>query len=165
VCYRHHRDPGIDVIHRLKYNDLIVHGFRSTFRVIFLGFRRHPEAIFELEVFDGSAGDEDQAAFLHGGLQAPGRGSGGQQWAHAHVGGKRGRAAPDVGVPLGAPAWAGAGKAEAARPAAVPSLKPVPVATADQAAEITRLRRACDRLRMERDILKKSISIFAGPLR
>ena len=28
-----------------------------------------------------------------------------------------------------------------------------------------RLRRECDRLRMERDILKKSISIFAGPLR
>jgi hypothetical protein len=25
--------------------------------------------------------------------------------AHAHVGGKRGRAAPDVAVPLGAPAW------------------------------------------------------------
>lgn len=60
---------------------------------------------------------------------------------------------------------AGAGKAEAPRPAAAASLKPLPVPTADQAAEITRLRRECDRLRMERDILKKSISIFAGPLR
>jgi transposase len=59
----------------------------------------------------------------------------------------------------------GAGAAEAPRPAAAPSLKPVPVPTADQAAEIARLRRECDRLRMERDILKKSISIFAGPLR
>ena len=59
----------------------------------------------------------------------------------------------------------GAGKAEAAQPAAAPSLKPLPVPTADQAAEIARLRRECDRLRMERDILKKSISIFAGPLR
>jgi transposase len=48
---------------------------------------------------------------------------------------------------------------------AASSLKPVPVPTADQAAEIARLRRECDRLRMERDILKKSISIFAGPLR
>ena len=60
---------------------------------------------------------------------------------------------------------AGAAKAEAPRPAVVSSLKPVPVPTADQAAEIARLRRECDRLRMERDILKKSISIFAGPLR
>jgi transposase len=60
---------------------------------------------------------------------------------------------------------AGAARAEAPRPAAAPSLKPVPVPTADQAAEIARLRRECDRLRMERDILKKSISIFAGPLR
>jgi transposase len=60
---------------------------------------------------------------------------------------------------------AGAGKAEAPRPAATPSFKPLPVPTADQAAEIARLRRECDRLRMERDILKKSISIFAGPLR
>ncbi len=46
-----------------------------------------------------------------------------------------------------------------------PSLKPLPVPTADQAAEIARLRRECDRLRMERDILKNSISIFAGPLK
>jgi hypothetical protein len=38
-----------------------------TSTLIFLGFGGHPEAIFELEVFDGSAGDEDQAAFLHGG--------------------------------------------------------------------------------------------------
>ena len=60
---------------------------------------------------------------------------------------------------------AGAGKAEAPRPAVAPFLKPVLVPTADQAAEIARLRRECDRLRMERDILKKSISIFAGPLR
>jgi transposase len=60
---------------------------------------------------------------------------------------------------------AGTAAAEALRPAAAPFLKPVPVPTADQAAEIAQLRRECDRLRMERDILKKSISIFAGPLR
>ena len=60
---------------------------------------------------------------------------------------------------------AGAAKAEAPRPVAAPFLKPVPVPMADQAAEIARLRRECDRLRMERDILTKSISIFAGPLR
>jgi transposase len=50
---------------------------------------------------------------------------------------------------------AGTAAAEALRPAAAPSLKPVPVPTADQAAEIAQLRRECDRLRMERDILKR----------
>jgi transposase len=34
--------------------------------------------------------------------------------------------------------------------------------SADHAAEITRLQRENERLRMERDILKKSIAIFAG---
>ena len=34
--------------------------------------------------------------------------------------------------------------------------------SADQAAEIARLHRENERLRMERDILKKSIAIFAG---
>ena len=60
---------------------------------------------------------------------------------------------------------AGTAAAAAVRLATAPSLKRMPVPTADQAAEIARLRRECDRLRMERDILKKSISIFAGPLR
>jgi transposase len=34
--------------------------------------------------------------------------------------------------------------------------------SADQAAELARLQRENERLRMERDILKKSIAIFAG---
>jgi transposase len=34
--------------------------------------------------------------------------------------------------------------------------------SADQAAELVRLQRENERLRMERDILKKSIAIFAG---
>src|SRR3981189_928376 len=34
--------------------------------------------------------------------------------------------------------------------------------SADQAAEITRLQRENERLRMERDILKESIAIFSG---
>jgi transposase len=34
--------------------------------------------------------------------------------------------------------------------------------SADQASEIARLRQENERLRMERDILKKSIAIFAG---
>ncbi|RKJ98013.1 IS3 family transposase, partial [Pseudoroseomonas wenyumeiae] len=49
----------------------------------------------------------------------------------------------------------GVGAAKAEAPVIVSSLKPLPVPTADQAAEIARLRRECDRLRMERDILKK----------
>ena len=43
--------------------------------------------------------------------------------------------------------------------------RPVTQATpssADQAAEVARLQRENERLRMERDILKKSIAIFAG---
>jgi transposase len=34
--------------------------------------------------------------------------------------------------------------------------------SADQAAEVARLQREIEQLRMERDILKKSIAIFAG---
>src|ERR1700737_2108547 len=37
-----------------------------------------------------------------------------------------------------------------------------PLPSPDHAAEIARLRRENERLRMERDILKKSIAIFAG---
>ena len=55
--------------------------------------------------------------------------------------------------------------AAAARSVAAPLLKPVPVSTADQAAEIARLRRENERLRMERDILKRGIAIFAVPSR
>ena len=61
---------------------------------------------------------------------------------------------------------AGGAAAEAARPMpAVPLLKPVPVPHADQAAEIARLKRENERLRMERDILKRGIAIFANPSR
>ena len=41
-----------------------------------------------------------------------------------------------------------------------PSVSPV-ASPADQAAEIARLRRELDRTRMERDVLKKAIGIFA----
>ena len=44
--------------------------------------------------------------------------------------------------------------------AATPSGLPVP-SPADQASEITRLKRELDRTRMERDVLKKAIGIFA----
>jgi len=49
------------------------------------------------------------------------------------------------------------------RPAGLPGAAPVsPVASpSDQAAEIARLRRELDRTRMERDVLKKAIGIFA----
>ena len=59
------------------------------------------------------------------------------------------------------------GQVSAPIPQAVPTvaLRPVPVLHADQAAEIARLKREVERLRMERDILKKGIAIFANPLR
>ncbi len=41
-----------------------------------------------------------------------------------------------------------------------PGVPPMP-SPADQAAEITRLKRDLDRTRMERDVLKKAIGIFA----
>ena len=53
----------------------------------------------------------------------------------------------------------------ASRPAAASLLKSLSVPHADQAAEIARLRRENERLRMERDILKKGIAIFAVPSR
>ena len=46
------------------------------------------------------------------------------------------------------------------RVAASPGLSPLP-SPADQASEITRLKRELDRTRMERDVLKKAIGIFA----
>ena len=53
---------------------------------------------------------------------------------------------------------------ESGTPPASPAAKP-PVSTmaspADQASEIARLRRELDRARMERDILKKAVGIFA----
>ena len=68
----------------------------------------------------------------------------------------------------------GGAVAGTARPTpAAPLLKPVPVPHADQAAEakplvcaeIARLKRENERLRMERDILKRGIAIFANPSR
>jgi len=52
-----------------------------------------------------------------------------------------------------------AGSALRPIPAVAPHLVP------DLAAEISRLRRENDRLRMERDILKKAVAIFSEPLR
>ncbi len=42
---------------------------------------------------------------------------------------------------------------------------PAPLSVPDPAAEISRLRRENDRLRMERDILKKAVAIFSEPPR
>lgn len=44
--------------------------------------------------------------------------------------------------------------------ASAPSVSPMS-SPADQASEITRLKRELDRARMERDVLKKAIGIFA----
>jgi len=42
---------------------------------------------------------------------------------------------------------------------------PVPHSAPDSGSEISRLRRENDRLRMERDILKKAVAIFSEPPR
>jgi transposase len=54
----------------------------------------------------------------------------------------------------------GAGREPTAAPPAVWGAAVLP--SADQAAVIARLQQENERLRMERDILKKSIAIFAG---
>ena len=43
--------------------------------------------------------------------------------------------------------------------------KPAPVPRADQAAEIARLKREVEQLRMKREVLKKGIAIFAAPVK
>ena len=52
---------------------------------------------------------------------------------------------------------------------AEPVLRPIPApalhSAPDSASEISRLRRENDRLRMERDILKKAVAIFSEPPR
>jgi transposase len=40
-----------------------------------------------------------------------------------------------------------------------------PLSAGDPSAEIARLKRELDRVRMERDILKKTVSIFSEPLK
>ena len=50
-------------------------------------------------------------------------------------------------------------------PAVPQPAAPRPVPHADQAAEIARLKRENERLRMERDVLKRGIAIFANPSR
>ena len=55
--------------------------------------------------------------------------------------------------------WRNGSAGSARRP--IPASAPHPVP--DPAAEISRLRRENDRLRMERDILKKAVAIFSEP--
>ena len=57
--------------------------------------------------------------------------------------------------------WRNGSAGSARRP--IPASAPHPVP--DPAAEISRLRRENDRLRMERDILKKAVAIFSEPPR
>ena len=56
--------------------------------------------------------------------------------------------------------WRSGGRNAALRPNTLGS---APHCVPDPAAEISRLRRENDRLRMERDILKKTVAIFSEP--
>jgi len=49
--------------------------------------------------------------------------------------------------------------------APLPQAGGAPLACDDQAKEIARLKREVDHLRMERDILKKTVSIISGPVK
>ena len=57
--------------------------------------------------------------------------------------------------------WRAVVRGGAARSKPAPPGVPVLPSPADQASEITRLKRELDRTRMERDVLKKAIGIFA----
>ena len=60
--------------------------------------------------------------------------------------------------------WRGRSGGRNAGPALRPNTPtPAPHSAPDPAAEISRLRRENDRLRMERDILKKTVAIFSEP--
>ena len=87
---------------------------------------------------------EDWEAVFYDGVQARGGCTLGDWRADAKRGcGRTGHHAGDVA-------------AVAAQPSA-----PQPASPADQASEIAKLRRELDRTRMERDILKKAVGIFA----
>ena len=61
--------------------------------------------------------------------------------------------------------WRNRSEGRHARSALRPIPAPAPHSAPDPASEISRLRRENDRLRMERDILKKAVAIFSEPPR
>jgi len=61
--------------------------------------------------------------------------------------------------------WRNRSEGRHARSTLCPIPAPAPHSALDPASEISRLRRENDRLRMERDILKKAVAIFSEPPR
>jgi len=61
--------------------------------------------------------------------------------------------------------WRHRSEGRDAGPTPVSRAAPTPHPASDPASEIFRLRRENDRLRMERDILKKAVAIFSEPPR
>lgn len=57
--------------------------------------------------------------------------------------------------------WRALARGGTGGPGATTSIVSPPTSPADQASQITRLKRELDRTRMERDVLKKAIGIFA----
>ena len=57
--------------------------------------------------------------------------------------------------------WRSLARGGTGSPRATTSIVSPPPSPADQVSEITRLKRELDRTRMERDVLKKAIGIFA----
>ena len=103
--------------------------------------------------------DDDIASEFHERVQAGGRCAVAVQWPAADADRERvGHSAVDaaqrnaVGVPAGA----------SSRPD-TQATPPQAGSPGDQSAEIARLRREVERLRMERDNLKKTVAIFSEP--
>jgi transposase len=61
--------------------------------------------------------------------------------------------------------WRNRNEGRNAGPAPGSGAAPAPHSASDSASEISRLRRENNRLRMERDILKKAVAIFSEPPR
>ena len=101
--------------------------------------------------------DDEDKARIHTRVQARGRRPAGEQWPTNHADCDRAGDLSLYAAQLAGPCPWGAPRSRAA-PAPLPAGTPT---LADQAAEIARLRRELDRTRMERDILKKAIGIFA----
>jgi transposase-like protein len=104
-------------------------------------------------VFDA---EDEKGVFSR--VQTRGGSSAGEQRSTADAGGERGGDfAVDVAELAGCGSrWDGTGRSRATTSMVSPLPSP-----ADQASEITRLKRELDRTRMERDVLKKAIGIFA----
>src|SRR5215217_8715730 len=111
-------------------------------------------------LWSGKVFDDEGEARLHTGIQAGGCGASGKQRSAPHAGRDGAGNLPFNAAQLADRLHGGITRSRAGSKGSATSLSPM-ASPADQAAEIARLRRELDRTRMERDVLKKVIGIFA----